>query len=485
MPFRELKLIEPLLQAVASEGYTIPTAIQKQAIPHVLAGKDLMGCADRDGQDGCVRLADPPAPAREARARPCAHGHPTHVKTGPGSTVGGPRRPIRALVLTPTRELAAQIGESFRVYGRHTGLRHTVVFGGVGQGPQVQALRTGRGHPGRHAGPAAGPDEPAAAEPPARGDLRPGRGRPHVGHGLHPRHPPRDRRTCPTRRQTLMFSATMPREIRRLADTILHDPVEVHVPSESPAADTVEQGLYHVDRLSKPALLEHLLRGPRHHAGAGLHPHQARGRPGRPTSGPQCGIAAEAIHSNKSQNARTRALDELQERRDPRAGRQRHRLPRPGRGRHLARDQLRPAQRAGDLRPPHRPDRPGRRQGQAISFCSDDQRDQLRDIERLLGHSIPVLPHPGKLSAPPPAADNRGAAEAPSAARGGSRDSASPPRDQGRPAGQTALARAATNPILAPPRQAPRTIIVQARTAGAVEGIGHYSLLLRAACCCN
>ena len=132
MPFRKLQLIEPLLRAVQTEGYTIPTDIQTQATPHVLEGRDLMGCA----QTGTGKTA--------AFALPILQRLHLHAnKPRPAGHDSRQSRPIRALILTPTRELAAQIGESFRVYGQNVALRHTVVFGGVKQGPQTQALHRG------------------------------------------------------------------------------------------------------------------------------------------------------------------------------------------------------------------------------------------------------------------------------------------------------------------------------------------------------
>ncbi|TFG86272.1 MAG: DEAD/DEAH box helicase, partial [Gemmatimonadales bacterium] len=134
MPFKTLQLIQPLLNAVQSEGYTIPTAIQLEAIPYVLEGRDLMGCA----QTGTGKTAAFALPILQR-----LHGKAAGPKPSGHAGAGGRSRPIRALVLTPTRELAAQIGESFRVYGQHMGLRHTVVYGGVKQGPQTLALHRG------------------------------------------------------------------------------------------------------------------------------------------------------------------------------------------------------------------------------------------------------------------------------------------------------------------------------------------------------
>ena len=390
MPFRQLSLIEPLLRAIHSEGYTIPTAIQKQAIPHVLAGKDLMGCA----QTGTGKTAAFALPilqrllANPLPAKPGARGPDSHV------------RPIRVLVLTPTRELAAQIGESFRVYGQHTGLRQTVIFGGVGQRPQEQALRKGI--------------DILVATPGRLLDLMNQRllslGRVEIFvldeadrmldmgfiHDIR-----RVIAVLPTHRQTLMFSATMPREIRSLADMILQKPVEVKIATESPAADTVGQTLYHVEPGLKPVLLEHLLQDAAIITRALVFTRTKHGGDKVVKRLCRANIAAEAIHSNKSQNARTRALDNFKK------GATRVLVASDIAARGLDVDNIShvinydlPNESETYV---HRIGRTGRAgmQGLAISFCSDDQRDLLRDIERLLGRKIPVV-HAPKLVVPEP-----------------------------------------------------------------------------------
>jgi len=379
MPFKTLQLIEPLLRAVQSEGYTIPTAIQKDAIPHVLAGHDLMGCA-QTGTGKTAAFALPILQLLHGRG-----GQPKSARQREG------HRPVRALVMTPTRELAAQIGESFRVYGQHLGLRHTVVFGGVKQGPQTQALHRGVdilvATPGRlldllnQRVMTLGQVEILVLDEADRmldmgfiHDIR------------------RVIAQIPAKRQTLMFSATLPREIRTLAETLLHNPVQVKVAAESPAADTVEQALYFVDTQSKPALLEHLLKGPQI-TRALVFTRTKHGADKVVRRLGHAAIGAEAIHSNKSQNARTRALANFK----------------CGRTRVLVASDI--AARGLDVEEishvvnydlpnvaetyVHRIGRTGRAgaRGQAISFCSEEQRDDLREIERLLGRSIPVLQH--------------------------------------------------------------------------------------------
>ena len=379
MPFAHLKLIEPLLRAVRSEGYTTPTAIQEQAIPHVLEGRDLQGCA----QTGTGKTAAFALPILQLLV-----GQKAQPSRGPH---GGPDRAIRAMVLTPTRELAAQIAESFRVYGQHTGLRQTVVFGGVSQKPQSEALRRGVdilvATPGRLLDLleqkllSLGKVEIFVLDETDRmldmGFIRDVR---------------RIMKHLPAQRQTLMFSATMPREIQGLANTILTNPVDVRAPSESMEADTVNQVVYFVDTRSKPALLEHLFQGAKITRALVFTrtKHRADRVAGKLS---RSGIRAEAMHSNKSQNARMRALANFKR----------------GTTRVLVASDI--AARGLDVDDishvinydmpneaktyVHRIGRTGRAgaSGQAISFCSPDQRAELADVERLLGKRITLLPH--------------------------------------------------------------------------------------------
>src|SRR5690606_17152691 len=287
MQFQDLNLIEPLLRAVRAEGYTEPTPVQQQAIPHVLAGKDLIGCA----QTGTGKTA--------------AFALPILQRLASGSQ-NRQRGAIRALVLTPTRELAAQIGDSFAVYGRHTGLRHTVIYGGVGQQPQIQALRRGVdilvATPGR------------LLDLLNQGAVRLNMVEVFVldeadrmldmGFIQDVR---RVIKALPARRQTLLFSATMPAAIQELADHILIEPVRVEVTPQATTVEKIEQSVFFVDKKNKRALLEHILSDPAirrvlvftrtKHGANRLVEQLDRAR-----------IQAEAIHSNKSQTARERAL---------------------------------------------------------------------------------------------------------------------------------------------------------------------------------
>ncbi|NIA21961.1 MAG: DEAD/DEAH box helicase [Anaerolineaceae bacterium] len=373
MPFNNLGLIEPLLQAVRSEGYTTPTTIQEQAIPPILGGKDLLGCA----QTGTGKTAAFALPILQHLHRRAAADRRR-------------QRPIRALIMAPTRELAAQIGESFQVYGRHAGLRHTVIFGGVKQGPQDRALRRGVdilvATPGRLLDllnqrllSLAQVEILVLDEADRMLDMG-------FIHDIR-----RVIAQAPARRQTLLFSATMPREIQTLADSLLSRPVKIRVTPESPAASTVQQSVYFVESHQKATLLEHLL-GNAAVTRALVFTRTKRGADRVARRLNRRRIAAEAIHSNKSQNARMRALLNFKS----------------GRTRVLAASDI--AARGLDVddishvinydmpRDPetyvHRIGRTGRAgaSGEAISLCSDNQRSDLRGIERLLGRDIPVLP---------------------------------------------------------------------------------------------
>ena len=391
MPFKTLRLIPKLVSAVRSEGYTTPTTIQQQAIPHVLAGRDLLGCA----QTGTGKTAAFALPILQR-----LHENPTIPKSRSPEHARNAKhsRPIRSLVVTPTRELAAQIGESFGVYGRHTRLRHTVIFGGVKPGPQVRALYRGA--------------DILVATPGRLLDL--------LNQGLLSLSAVEilvldeaDRMLdmgfindirrviaqVPARRQTLMFSATMPGKIRSLADTLLHKPVHVKVPAESPAADTVEQALYFVEPQAKPALLKHLLKDARI-TRALVFTRTKHGADKVVRRLSRVAIAAQAIHSNKSQNNRLRALANFK------GGQTRVLVASDIAARGLDVDDI---SHVINYDLPnvaetyvHRIGRTGRAGagGQAITFCCDDQRDDLRQIERLLGNPIAVLHHSIKAPAP-------------------------------------------------------------------------------------
>ncbi len=384
MDFESLNLSPALVRAVHAEGYTQPTPIQTRAIPYVLQGRDLLGCAQTGtGKTAAFAL---PILQRLAASRP-SHG-----------------RPIRCLVLTPTRELAAQVGASFGTYGKHTGLSHTVIFGGVPQGNQERALRN---HP-----------EILVATPGRLLDLM-NQGFVALGkievfvldeadrmldmgfiHDVK-----RVIAAIPRKRQTLFFSATMPPEIRNLADEILTDPVQVEVAPASATADNIEQSVYFVEKADKRKLLEHLLRNPAI-TRALVFTRTKHGANRVTESLARVNVVAEAIHSNKSQNARIRALENFKR----------------GATRVLVATDI--AARGIDVDGvthvinfdlPNEPEsyvhRIGRTaragaSGVAFSFCDGEERAYLRQIERLIRHSVPVVQdHPLRAAAPRSALD--------------------------------------------------------------------------------
>ena len=294
MLFTDLNLIEPLLRAVTAEGYDVPTPIQQQAIPHVLAGRDLLGCA----QTGTGKTAAFALPILQRLFE---------NKPNPG----GPARPIRVLVLTPTRELASQIGESFTTYGKHLRFRNTVIFGGVGQGAQEKALASG--------------PEIVVATPGRLLDLAQQR---RISfrdleifvldeadrmldmgfiHDVR-----RVIALLPQRRQTLFFSATMPPDIIDLSSRILVDPARVAVTPIASTAEKVEQSVYFVAKSDKGALLEHVL-GDAAIERVLVFSRTKHGANRISERLEKAGIGSAAIHGNKSQNARERALSSFKQ----------------------------------------------------------------------------------------------------------------------------------------------------------------------------
>src|SRR6201996_3666815 len=241
MSFENLKLIEPILRALKTEGYTSPTPIQQQAIPIVLQNRDLLGCA----QTGTGKTAAFAIPILQLLYQD-RHQHKE-------------QKTIKALILTPTRELAIQIDESFAAYGKHTGIKHLVIFGGVNQNPQTDALRRGV--------------DILVATPGRLLDLMNQRFI-NLDHIKMLVLDEADRMLdmgfvhdvkkiiakVPKQRQTLFFSATMPNEIQQLADTILYKPEKVEVAPVSSTADTIQQKLFYVDKEDKRGLLHFVLK---------------------------------------------------------------------------------------------------------------------------------------------------------------------------------------------------------------------------------
>jgi ATP-dependent RNA helicase RhlE len=413
MGFAALNLHPPLLRALAAEGYTIPTPIQQQAIPHVLAGRDLLGIAQTGtGKTAAFAL---PILQRLGEQPPRSTGH-------------------RVLVLAPTRELAAQIGERFTAYGRETHHRCTVIFGGVGQDPQVRELRR--------------PAAVLVATPGRLLDLIQQRHCSLAGveilvldeadRMLDMGFLPDVRRVLshvPTARQTLFFSATMPPEVDELSKRMLKSPVRVEV---TPAATTVEkvaQSIFFVEKADKRRLLVEMLQHD-HRMKRVLVFTRTKHGANRVTEWlDKAGIGAAAIHGNKGQGARERALAGFKE------GTVRVLVATDIAARGIDVDEITHVLNFDLPNIPesyvHRIGRTARAgaSGIALSFCDADERAYLIDIERLIRMTIPrVTGHPYASHLPPPPAAQAPAAAAPSRPQPAhqpvvnpSRRSASPP----------------------------------------------------------
>lgn len=370
MTFKELNIIEPILRALQNEGYETPTPIQQQAIPIILEGRDILGCA----QTGTGKTAAFSIPI---------------LQKFYNSTSSGRRRPIKALVMTPTRELAIQIDESFATYGRHLGLKHCVIFGGVGQKPQTDALKEGVdiliATPGR------------LLDLVSQGfinlktveffvldeaDRMLDMGFIHDIKRVLP--------LLPKERQTLFFSATMPREIAALADSMLTDPRKVEVTPVSSTVDIIDQSVYHVERGSKTGLLTHLLQNSDMESVL-VFSRTKHGADKIAKSLVKAGISSEAIHGNKSQNARQRALSNFKERET------RVLIATDIAARGIDIDKLSHVFNYDLPEVPetyvHRIGRTGRAgsSGIAIAFCDAEELPLLKDIQRLIGKNIPII----------------------------------------------------------------------------------------------
>lgn len=373
MTFKELNLNEPILKALDKEGYTTPTPIQEQAIPIILQQKDLLGCAQTGtGKTAAFALPILQLLAAQPREKP-------HV--------------IKCLILTPTRELAIQINESFAAYGRHLHLKHTVIFGGVPQGAQVQALKNGV--------------DILIATPGRLLDL--------IGQKfIHLQHldifvlDEADRmldmgfihdvkkvvQRLPQQRQTLFFSATMPKEIQSLANSILNNPEKVEVTPVSSTAETINQFLYLVDKNDKRKLLIHLLQDKKIQ-NAIVFTRTKHGADRVAKELQKAHIGAEAIHGDKSQNARQRALGNFK------SGTTRILVATDIAARGIDVDLLSHVVNYDLPDVPetyvHRIGRTGRagQSGIAISFCDSEEMDNLKGIQKLIKMQIPVvMEHP-------------------------------------------------------------------------------------------
>jgi ATP-dependent RNA helicase RhlE len=371
MSFEKLDLIKPIQKALIEEGYSIPTPIQRQAIPVILSGKDLLGCA----QTGTGKTAAFALPILQilSAGKPGLNG----------------KRLINSLILTPTRELAIQIDESFSAYGKYTGLKNTVIFGGVSQKAQTDKLRMGV--------------DILIATPGRLLDLM---NQNYINlknikmfvldeadrmldmgfiHDVK-----KIISSLPGKRQSLFFSATMPAEIVKLSRTILTDPVKIEITPENPTIEAIKQAVYFVSKPNKRALLIHLLKD-KSIASALIFTRTKHGADHVTKFLNQSKIHAEAIHGNKSQNARQRALSNFKSKLT----------------RVLVATDI--AARGIDINELshvinyeipnisetyiHRIGRTGRAglSGVAISFCDADERAYLKDINKLINIQIPVV----------------------------------------------------------------------------------------------
>jgi ATP-dependent RNA helicase RhlE len=368
MLFTDLGLIDPILKALSAEGYTSPTPIQQQAIPFALAGKDVLGCA----QTGTGKTAAFSIPILQQL---------TQKESS--------KRGVRALILTPTRELAIQIDESLTAYGKFLPLRHTVVFGGVSQFAQTSALKRGV--------------DILVATPGRLLDL--------MNQGFV------DLRSLevfvldeadrmldmgfihdvkkiiaklPAKRQTLFFSATMPNEIQKLADSLLHQPAKVEVTPPSSTVDKIEQSLYFTNKNDKKDLLVHLLQEKGINT-ALVFTRTKHGADKIVKFLQKTKIKSAAIHGNKSQNARQKALQDFK------SGDLTVLVATDIAARGIDIDELSYVFNYDLPNVPetyvHRIGRTGRagNKGVAIAFCDAEERKELRDIEKTIAKKIPVV----------------------------------------------------------------------------------------------
>ena len=387
MKFRELGLIDPLVKALEKQGYTDPTPIQEGAIPPALAGRDVLGCA------------------QTGTGKTCAFATPILQRLN-GRTPNP--RVIRALILTPTRELAIQIQDSFEAYGCYLSLRSAVIFGGVGQQPQVDKIRQGL--------------DILLATPGRLLDLH-GQGLLDLSHieifvldeadrmldmgFIHDVR--RVIKLLPQKKQTLFFSATMPPEVMDLVNSLLRDYARVAVDPVSSPVEVIRQSLYYVDKANKTKLLAWLLEE-KEIPSALVFSRTKHGANRIAQDLNKRGISAAAIHGNKSQTARVQALNDFK------AGRVRVLVATDIAARGIDIDQLPCVFNYNLPDVPetyvHRIGRTGRagHEGIAISFCQFDEQEELKGIEKLLGRKISVVAdHPFPMANfDPPQKDKHG-----------------------------------------------------------------------------
>lgn len=371
MTFEELNLLPAILKALDAEGYKQPTPIQQQAIPVVLSGKDLLGCA----QTGTGKTAAFAIPILQLLAND-------------EKTFKTPRA-IKALILTPTRELAIQIGESFAAYGKHLPLKHTVIFGGVSQHAQVLALKGGVdilvATPGRLLDLMS--QKLISLQFVTKFILDEADRMLDMGfiHDVK-----KVVSKLPAKRQTLFFSATMPPEIQKLSQTILVNPEKVTVTPVSSTAETIQQFIYYVEKGNKKKLLLHLL-DDKAIKSVLLFVRTKHGADRIVKDLVKAGIKAAAIHGNKSQNARQGALNNFKN------GQIRVLIATDIAARGIDIDEL--AHVINYELPNvaetyvHRIGRTGRAgaSGKALSFCDEEEMVYLKDIQKLIGKPIPVV----------------------------------------------------------------------------------------------
>lgn len=367
--FADFQLIEPIQRAVADTGYTTPTPIQGMAIPLLLEGRDLLGCA----QTGTGKTAAFALPILNHLAQQSRHLE---------------RRQVRALILTPTRELAVQIQESFRTYGKHLRVKSTTVFGGVSQSMQVRALSSGV--------------DVLVATPGRLLDL------------IQQKYVNLSRleifvldeadrmldmgfindirkiiAQLPAQRQTLLFSATMPSEIRTLASTLLRDPAHVEVKPVAATVPKITQSVMYVERTNKRNLLMHILKQ-KETSRVIIFTRTKHGANRIVELLADAGVSSDAIHGNKTQGARQRALNAF------RVGRVRALVATDVMARGIDIDDVTHVINFDVPNDPesyvHRIGRTGRAgaEGFAISFCDPEERGFLRDIEKLIGGTVPM-----------------------------------------------------------------------------------------------